>query len=289
VKKDLESLLDESLERGRKGEKLEPLAEELEPLLELASRIQEISTPPTEAFVGDLEKRLVEKARALQRARWLSLWDRYVTPIFSPGKARRWAAVLAVILSLVLASAGTAIAAQGSIPGDPLYPVKRVTERLGLLVVRDPPGKAHLRLDLTSRRAEEIEALYERGEEVEESVLEELATETEEALEEIEVAPERNRRALFEKMLHVTERQQKVLERVRGRVSPQAESALGRALDVSKRGHERAKEAIQQGRPEVPPGQEKKEQRGPPEEPPGQEKKEDPGPPGDRGKGKDRH
>ena len=298
MKKGFESLLDESLERLRKGEKLEPSAEEeLESLLELASRIQEISTPPTEAFVGDLEKRVVEKARALQRARRRSLWDRYLTPIFSPGRARRWAAVLAVILALVLASAGTAIAAQSSIPGDPLYPVKRVTERLGLLVVRDPPGKTYLRLEFTRRRTEEIEALDDRGEEVEESILVELATETEETLEEIEVAPEGNRETLFEKLVGLTERQQEVLERVRGRVlSEQARSALGRALEVSRRGHERATEAIQRGRPEVPPGQEKKEQPSPPEDrgrspdvPPGQERKEHPGPSEDRGKSKDRH
>ncbi len=298
MKKGFESLLDESLERLRKGEKLEPSAEEraLEPLLELASRIQEISTPPTEAFVGDLEKRLTEKARALQRARRRSLWDRYLTPIFSPGRARRWAAVLAVILALVLASAGTTIAAQSSMPGEPLYPVKRVTERLGLLVVRDPPGKTHLRLEFTGRRVEEIEALYDRGEEVEEGILVELATETEGTLEEIEVAPERSRQTLFEKLFDLTERQQKVLERVRGRVvSKKARSALGRALEVSRRGHERAAEAIGRGRPEVPPGQEKKEHPSPPEDretkpevPPGKEKKEKPGPPEDRGKGRDR-
>lgn len=291
MKKGFESLLDESLERGRKGEKSEPSAEEraLEPLLELASRIQEISTPPTEAFVGDLEKRLVEKARALQRAGRRSLWDRYLTPIFSSGRARRWAAVLAVILALVLASAGTAIAAQSSIPGEPLYPVKRVTERLGLLVVRDPPGKTHLRLEFARRRTEEIEALDSRGEEVEESILVELATETEETLEEIEVAPEGNRETLFEKMVDLTERQQEVLERVRGRVvSEQAKFALERALEASSRSHERAAEAIGRGRPEVPPGQEKKEHPDPPEEPPGQEKKEEPGPPEDRGKGRDR-
>jgi len=295
--KDFDSLWDESLERLRRGEKLEPSAEgELESLLELASRIQEISTPPTEAFVDDLEKRLVEKARTLQRARRRSLWDRYLTPIFSSGRTRRWAAVLAVILALVLASAGTAIAAQSSIPGDPLYPVKRVTERLGFLVVREPPGKTHLRLEFTRRRTEEIEALDDRGEEVEESILVELATETEETLEEIEVAPQGNRESLFEKMVELTERQQEVLRRVQSRVPDQAKPALEKALEASRRGHERATEAIQQGRPEVPPGQEKKEGTGPPEDrgkspevPPGQEKKEGTGPPEDRGKGRDRH
>lgn len=296
MKKDFESLLDESLERFRKGEKLEPSAEEeLEPLLELASRIQEISTPPREAFVGDLERRLVEKARVLQRVRRRSLWDRYLTPIFSPGRARRWAAVLGVILALVLASASTAIAAQSSIPGDPLYPVKRVTERLGFLVVRAPPGKTHLRLEFTRRRTEEIEALYDRGEEVEEGILVELATGTEETLEEIEAAPEGTRVTLFEKLVHLTERQQKVLEKVRKRVREKDKPALERALEVSSRSHERAAEAIGRGRPEVPPGQEKKEHPSPPEDrgtkpevPPGQEKKEEPGPPEDRGKGRDR-
>ena len=308
MKKGFESLLDESLERLRKGGKLGPSAEkELEPLLEVASRMEDISTPPREAFVGDLERRLVEKARALQRARRRSLWDRFLIPIFSPGRARRWAAVLAVILALVLASAGTAIAAQNSMPGDPLYPVKRVTERLGLLVVRDLPGKTHLRLEFTRRRAEEIEALYDKGQDVEEGILTELATETEETLEEIEVAPEGNREPLFEKLVDLTERQQEVLQRVYDRVPEQAKPALERALEVSSRGHKRAREAIEEerGRPDrveptqpaeesptperkveptPPPGQEKR-----PEVPPGQEKKEEPGPPEDRGKGRDRH
>lgn len=310
MKKGFESLLDESLERLRKGEKLEPSGEEeLEPLLEVASRIQEILTPPREAFVGDLEKRLVEKVRALGQAKRRSLWDRYFSPIFSLVRAKRWTAIVAVIFALMLASAGTAIAAQSSIPGDPLYPVKRVTERLGLLVVRDLPGKTHLRMEFTGRRAEEIEALYDRGEKVEASILVELATETEETLEEIEVAPEGNRETLFEKMVDLTERQQEVLERVYNRVPAQARPALERALEVSRRGHERAREAIQQreekGRPEmVEPTQPAEESPTPegkieptptpgpgrrPEVPPGQEKKEHPGPPEDRGEGRDRH
>lgn len=274
MKEGFESLLDESLERLRKGEKLEPSVEELESLLEVASRIEEISTPPKEAFVGELEERLMERARIRQRARRHSFWDQYLIPIFSPGRARRWAAVLAVFLVVVLAGAGTAIAAQSSIPGEPLYPVKRVTERLGLLVVHDSPEKVHLRLEFTGRRAEEIEALYDRGKEVEESILVELATETEETLEEIEGAPEGNRQTLFEKLVDLTERQQEVLQRVYDRVPEQAKPALERALEVSSRGHKRATEAIQRGRPEVPPGQEKKEYSGPPE---------------DRGKGRDGH
>lgn len=297
MKKGIESLLDESLERLRKGEKLEPSTEEgLEPLLEVAGRIQEVSTPPKETFVSDLEKRLVEKARALQQARRRSLRDRYLTPIFSSGRARRWAALLAVILAFVLTSAGTAIAAQRSIPGDPLYPVKKVTERLGFLVVRDLPGKAHLRLELTRRRAEEVEALYEKGEEVEESILVELATETEEAIEEIEIAPEGDRETLFEKLVDLTERQQKVLRRVYSRVPEQAKPALLRALEVSRRGHERATEAIERGRGRGRPEPEGEIEPTPtpdrgkgPEEPPGQEKKEPPGSPEDRGKGRDRH
>lgn len=305
MKGEFESLLDESLERLRKGEKLEPSAEEeLEAFLKVASRIQEISTPPREAFVDDLERGLVEKARALQRAKRRSLWARYLTPTF--GRARRWATVLAAILAFVVASAGTVVAAQSSIPGEPLYPVKRVTERLGLLVVRDLPAKIHLHLEFTKRRTDEIEALYGRGQGVEEEILMELATETEETLKEIEVAPEGDRDSLFEKLVDLTEHQQRVLERVRDRVPDQAKPALERALDVSTRGHERAKEAIQggqgRGQPEgeeptkpteespTPEGEiEPTAMSGPgkrPEVPPGQEEKEQPGPPEDRGKGR---
>ena len=195
---------------------------------------------------------------------------------------------MAVILAVVLALAGggTAVAAQGSLPGDILYPVKRATEQLGLLVAPGSVRKADLHLEFTRRRTEEIERLGSKGQEIDEAILQDLAAETEGAMEEIEGAPQGRREGLLEKLVDLTERQQEVLQNLSEHVPPQAQPALLRAMEVSRRGHERAMQAIQKRggeKPEPTPTPEKGRR---PETPPGQKRGGETGP--HPGRGEDR-
>ena len=57
------------------------------------------------------------------------------------------------------------MAAEGSVPGDALYPVKRVNERAQLMLTFTDSREAKLRTELLERRIVELEKVTARGRE----------------------------------------------------------------------------------------------------------------------------
>lgn len=144
---------------------------------------------------------LVEVARRLARAPHITLSDQAVERIearlmaeLAAGAGRgqrhaplivrttRWLALAAAAFAvLVMLAGGAAIASADSLPGEPLYPVKRAVERVQLAIAAqaDEPS---LRVDLAARRVDEFAALLERDQ-VYPRALEESSAELERALE----------------------------------------------------------------------------------------------------------
>jgi hypothetical protein len=75
---------------------------------------------------------------------------------FSWGGQPRWATVVAVVLAILLVSSGTVAAASGSMPDQPLYPVKRASEQARLALTFSSLHKAELYARLADRRVLEI-------------------------------------------------------------------------------------------------------------------------------------
>jgi hypothetical protein len=75
---------------------------------------------------------------------------------FSWGGQPRWATVVAVVLAILLVSSGTVAAASGSMPDQPLYPVKLASEQARLALTFSPLHKAELYARLADRRVLEI-------------------------------------------------------------------------------------------------------------------------------------
>jgi len=69
---------------------------------------------------------------------------------------------LAIVLALCAAGSGTVYAAQDSLPGDALYPVKLGTEQV-MMWLGDDVAKAERALSFAERRVGEMEALAEKG------------------------------------------------------------------------------------------------------------------------------
>ncbi len=68
------------------------------------------------------------------------------------------------VLVVVFAGAGTAAAAQGTLPGDLLYPVKvSVNEAIEVALATTPVARAQVESSLAQRRVEEAEALAAQG------------------------------------------------------------------------------------------------------------------------------
>ena len=140
-------------------ERYPEISGELAPLLSMALETQETAGsvhPSPEAqraglgAITDAWTAMEERRRRRERGPWRIL-------------RRSW--VLAAVGLLVLLFGGwtTATAAQDSVPGDTLYPVKQTRERVMLVVVFTRGGKADLHARLAEERTEEAAKLAEMG------------------------------------------------------------------------------------------------------------------------------
>ena len=153
--KEFDNILDECLERLLvKGETVEQClqsfpehTDELKPLLETALAAKEASDiQPSPEFRDRARYRSYSALQAMEpkKIRLVFAWR----PL--------WTTMVASILVFLLAGGGTVMAAGGSMPDEPLYPVKLVTEQARLVLAPSALGKAELYAKLADRRVLEI-------------------------------------------------------------------------------------------------------------------------------------
>lgn len=137
-----------------------------------------------------------------------------------------------------------AVASQGSIPGDVLYPVKEVTENVRLTTALDNVSKAKTHLAIADEKLNELEKLQARGASADKIVkaLEKMEANKQKADEETEKAQAEGKdvEELVAKLQANLERQQAVLIKVLDQVPEQAKEAIQRALENSQRGLNKA-------------------------------------------------
>ncbi len=133
----------------------------LEEFLALVESLRAVPSPePRPEFVGSLREQLMAAA------------DTLLVPVDSsrlamPARsARRDRRIAAVVGGLAVVGAGTsmAVAAQGALPGEMLYPLKRAIEVAEADAATTPSAQAHTLLDSATRRLTEVEALGREGE-----------------------------------------------------------------------------------------------------------------------------
>ena len=137
------------------------LRRELEPLLRMALNIQE---PP--AFRLEPDYKRAAKAQLLQQigtAKQVNSWSWTEVFSFRLPPQLIWARVaVAVVIGVIVISllgGGTTYAAQSSLPGETLYPIKTGTEEVRLWMVGDSSGKAELNLEFARTRLIELSKL----------------------------------------------------------------------------------------------------------------------------------
>jgi hypothetical protein len=137
---------------------------ELEPLLRMALNIQ---APP--AFQLDPAYKQSAKAQLLRRIRNSKpTGNQSRTDRFSFGLPQRlaWAriavAIAVVVIVIAMVGGGTAYAAQSSLPGEWLYPVKMETEDIRLWVADNSADKAELNMEFSQARLVEMSKLANR-------------------------------------------------------------------------------------------------------------------------------
>ena len=163
-RKEFENILEECLERIlTRGESIEQClasypeqATELEPLLQTALSTKEtLAIKPRPEFMDRARYQLLAELREMEekKQRRFSLFS------WQP----RWATAVIAVLILVLASGSTVAAASGSMPDEPLYPVKLATERVRLAFTPSALGKAELYAKLADKRVAEIIKMADKG------------------------------------------------------------------------------------------------------------------------------
>ncbi|MBN1177773.1 MAG: hypothetical protein JXD18_01065 [Anaerolineae bacterium] len=140
-------------------------APELRPLLEMAVQTTHFYTdvpPPPGNLAAGRARMLEAAAQEKERARPV------IMPVFKQRRVSRMKLVfatrligmmLAVLLGLTTVGGGVALAANDSLPGEALYPVKTAIEDLRIGLTSNPEARVALALQLVDERIAEIEAL----------------------------------------------------------------------------------------------------------------------------------
>lgn len=240
MSRDVESALADCLVRLESGEaSLEDalgtypeLMSELEPLLAMAMELRsmpKLSAP--DALRGARRPVFASPAPASRRVLpwgWRALRP---TPIWT-APAARLAAGFALVAML---SGGTMVASAGSLPEEPLYPVKLAVENVQIALTPDPQQRAELELRFAGRRLEEVETAVQQGKlQAVQQGLTLYEQRVQGAVDQAQAAgPAPQQEAQIQDSL---ERQQEVLARVYDQVPATAQEAILHAMEVSHQG-----------------------------------------------------
>ncbi|TYL54820.1 hypothetical protein FXB39_04185 [Nocardioides sp. BGMRC 2183] len=134
-------------------------------LLEVVGSLRAV--PEVEAraeFVADLRTQLVAAAQRQERPAIDDATARRLTPAQRRGAGERRLAVALGGFAVVAATGSMAMASQGSLPGDVLYPVKRAMENAETNLARDDASRASTLIEHAEVRLGEVEELAARAE-----------------------------------------------------------------------------------------------------------------------------
>ncbi|MCL5962118.1 MAG: DUF5667 domain-containing protein [Chloroflexi bacterium] len=149
-----------------------------------------------------------------------------------------------VLLVLAVIGGGSVMAAADSLPYSPLYGLKIAGEQAQLLAARSSVARARARLLIAEHRLAEIESTIASGVESNDTQIEALQQEIDNALGEIEAIPNRGALPLLSQLNGIITRQKTVLQAVLAIVPPAGRASLERTVEEADRGQSLASEAL---------------------------------------------
>jgi len=216
-------------------------AAQLRPLLEAAQTTQQVyravPAPPNDLTAG---RARMLAAAAGQRARY------GVAPAKPAMASRRlfiprWAAItLLILMSIIVLGGGIVRAADGSLPGDWLYPVKWTAKDARMALTSDATARAHLAMSFIGERVGEMQALVKTGRPVPDAVVTRMADDVERMLVQAAWTPDADFAGLLTQIAASSRVQVAALEQVRQAASPEIVAGIERAIGVCQQGGEAA-------------------------------------------------
>lgn len=198
-------------------------AARMRPLLETAQQVRQVPEPvPDEDAYFAGRKRVVQLAavrrrerRAAQKQRSTRGIDRWADVLagllgFAP-RFRRVAMTAALLVLMVIGSFSVTQVAADSLPSSPLYPVKRLGERVQLAMTSSPEAKTKLHLRFSQERLRETERLARESGQSSAEVLNEMLEHNDQFLGSIKYLSEDQQRQLLADGASVFYQQRRVL------------------------------------------------------------------------------
>ena len=162
-----------------------------------------------------------------------------------PRLAFRLASV-AVVVALLASVSGVAYAAEASLPGDGLYPVKQVIEQIQLGLSQSSEAEAKLWVRLSEERLREAEQLSARGRPEDLPVaLAGYGRAVGRLMELADRSPEQDSGQSLQTLAGELRRQAEVLSRIRDRAPEAAQPGLQQAVQQSTRNRERVEQMLE--------------------------------------------
>jgi len=137
------------------------LRSQLEAALWLQSRQEAVSPAPE--FMAQSRNRLLKTIQAGPGPPPLGQWESFLARLNQKQLTYQLLAASVVVVCLLLSTVFAAVASQGSIPADPLYPMKISLEKSQLALTFSDASRARLHINFAQRRLSEIQLLVARG------------------------------------------------------------------------------------------------------------------------------
>ncbi len=188
MKKKIEIALDNCIEELRKGANIEAclnkyphLVKDLKPLLEI---VQVTQTLPKIKPDPDFKKATKERILSLARNKMAIPERRFISKTFIFQRSLRPALAFALIFFLL--TGGVTFAATKALPGSLFYPVKRVFEKIQMVITTDPAEKIKLSLQLVKKRLREASLIIREDPELAKEAIKNAKEELKSSLEKME-------------------------------------------------------------------------------------------------------
>ena len=224
-----EDLVDRCIEAQRSGGDVGAIlrqhpetAGEVRPLLELAAELEALPGPePSASAMMNTLVRLSLRGGEAPTAPKPRLFSRPVL-----------ARAAAIFVCVLLLGWGTVAASSGAMPGDLLYPVKLLTERVQFFLTVTPEARAELRIVFSEERLKEAVKRHQADGKIDRDLLRAMLNEAERALDAGAELPDASRGLLFSRVAYLSDRQKGILEELKARVGPDEQQALAPFIEA---------------------------------------------------------
>ncbi|MBF0571134.1 MAG: hypothetical protein HQL12_04615 [Candidatus Omnitrophica bacterium] len=231
--KPIEDIFNECCEKMLRGMSLEDVirqypnhAKELKELLSVTQKLNDM--PPIEISEHQVMSCLIKVGEEIQRQKENTFSARLNRLFFFPSVA--WARGFALVLAIVFVSWGTINVSASSVPGDPLYLVKLLTEKVKYFLTVNPEGQMELKIVFSERRSKELVDKFNKDGHIDIQTLKAMLNEAGASLDAIAKLPVSEQRNYLTKLKFLNAYQKDVLQDLRAKAPESQKSKLDEAI-----------------------------------------------------------